>query len=485
MAPDRYEYDDEMERRRRKRAALAKKKRLEQQRLRRKLILAAVILVLVVVLILTVTADKRDAADPTLPSGMEVPVFTEPPTEERATNPPDTPTTTIHIKAAGDLNVTDLVVASGRTNFGDDYFDYTQAFLDVAHILSNADLTVMNFEGNLVGPPYGTQTASAPQQLVEALDAIGVDILQMANSYSIHNGTIGLNQTLNNIRAAGIEPVGAYSTNAEFAKSKGYTICEVQGIKVALVAFTKGMGNLGLPQGSENCVNKLFVDYESEYRKIDRDGIRSILRAAASEKPDITIAMLHWGAEYNDGIFENQEEISELMLKEGVDVIIGTHPHMVHEIKFDEVNKTLIAYSLGDFFGDAVKGGTAYSIILDIEITRDNLSGTTQVEGYEITPIYTLSEKQGNGQRRVVRIDESIAAYDVNFVEKVTKEAYESMKTSLERIENRTATTRIVECPKCGEDLKILVNQEGKLVSDKTCSCGEVLAKDSNYSNYD
>ena len=432
MAPER----DELERRRRKRAALRKKQMIQQRRMRSRLIIAAAVMVLVVILIAVVARDSGGTAqaDPSNPTEL---IQTEPPTEERATEPPDTPTTTIHIKAAGDLNVTDKVVAAGETNFGDDYYDFTDAFLDVVPVLSDADLTLMNFEGNLVGPPYGTQTASAPQQLVEALDAAGVDILQMANSYSIYNGMIGLNQTLNNIRAAGIEPVGAFSTPSEFRQSKGYTICELQGIKVAVVAFTKGMGSLGLPEGNEQCVNKLFVDYDTEYKQIDYDGIRSILRSVRSESPDVTIAMLHWGAEYNDTVFDSQEDIAELMIAEGVDVILGTHSHMVHEIVFDQENNTLVAYSLGDFFGDAEKSGTNYSIILDIQITRDNELGTTKIDNFSVTPIYTLSETQGGGQRRVVRIDEAVAAYEVNFVDKVTQSAYESLIYSLERIEAR------------------------------------------------
>ena len=425
---------DDMEQRRRRRAALEKKKRLEQQKLRRKLILAAVIFAACLAMVIYLTRDSGTAAVPdgTTP---EQPIFTIPP-EEEATMTPETPSTTIHIKAAGDLNVTDLVVASGRAKFGD-YYDYTKVFMDVAPILSDADLTLMNFEGNLVGPPYGTQSASAPNELVQALDAAGVDILQMANSYSVSNGMIGLTQTLNNIRAAGIEPVGAFATPSEFQRSKGYTICDVQGVKVAVVAFTKGMGGLGLPAGSENCVNKLYVDYDSEYRKIDYDGIRSILKDLRSEKPDVIIAMLHWGAEHNDTVFEAQEDIAELMFKEGVDVILGTHSHMVHRIDFDETANTLVAYSLGDFFGDASKSGTAYSVILDIQITRDNEMGTTRIDGFTVTPIYTLSEAEGNGQRRVVRIEEAIAAWEVNFVDKVTKSAKEAMEYSLERIEAR------------------------------------------------
>lgn len=429
MALDR----DEMNKRRQRREAERQKRLRQQRQLRARLIVAAVVIVICAVAIFAISRNSGSETpeDVSTPTGMMV---TEAPTEEVATTPPDEPVTTIHIKAAGDLNVTDLVVASGRGTLG---YDFTAAFLDVAPLLSDADLTLMNFEGNLVGEPYGTDSGSAPQQLMDALDAAGVDILQMANSFSIYNGLIGLNQTLNNIRAAGIEPVGAFSSPEEFQKSKGYTICEVQGIKVAVVAFTKGMGSLGLPEGSESCVNKLYVDYDTTYQDVDSKGIREILRNVASERPDVTIAMLHWGAEYNDTIFDTQKQIVSLMQKEGVDIIIGTHPHMVHEVAFDDAKNTLVAYSLGDFFGDGTKGGTNYSIILDIEISRDNTNGTMEIEGFTYTPIYTLKENEGDGQRKVVRIDEAMAAYEVNFVDKVTKAAYDSMANALERIEAR------------------------------------------------
>ena len=426
---------DDLEQRRKKRAAQEAKRRQDAQ-MRRKLITVGVVFVLCMVLVVFLTWDAGsitapDQDDPSLD------FFTEPPTEERATMPPDTPTTTIHIKAAGDLNVTDKVIASGKASYGE-YYDFTRAFLDVAALMSDADLTLLNFEGNLVGPPYGTQTASAPIELMEALDAIGVDIVQMANTYSIHNGIIGLTQTLNNIRAAGIEPVGAYATPAEFEQSKGYTICDIQGIKVAVVAFTKGMGGLGLPAGSETCVNKLYKDYDSEYKKIDYEGIRAIMKNLRSEKPDFIIAMCHWGMEFNDQVFETQEDIAELLLGEGVDVILGTHSHLVHRIDYDEMGSTLVAYSLGDFFGDGTTAGTNYSFVLDIQITKDNEMGTTRIDNYSLTPIFTLSETEGKGHRRVVRINEAIAAYEVNFVDKVTTSATESMEYALIRIDART-----------------------------------------------
>ena len=309
--------------------------------------------------------------------------------------------------------------------------------MDVAPILSHADLSILNFEGNVCGAPYGSETISAPQQLLESLKNAGVDVLQMANSCSIQNGLMGLTATLANIRAAGLEPVGAYSSADEFRQSKGYTICQVGDIRIALVAFTKGVGSLGLPVGSEDCVNLLYEDYYTTYQTINKKGIREILRAAKSEKPDLTIALLHWGSEYNEEISKSQQDIASLMLSEGVNAIIGSHPHLVQQIDFDEKNGTLVAYSLGDFFGDGTRGGTNYSIILDMEITKDYESGTTKITDYSFTPIYTLAENQCDGYRRVVRLENAISAYELNFVDKVTDSCYENMQFAMKRILER------------------------------------------------
>ena len=125
------------------------------------------------------------------------------------------------------------------------------------------------------------------------------------------------------------------------------------------------------------------------------------------------------------------------MQKEGVDIIIGTHPHLVQKIDYDMATNTLVAYSLGDFFGDGSRGGTNYSIILDIEITKDFASGNTRISDYSYTPIYTLSEEQCDGYRRVVRIEQAMLAYDNNYVDSITAGCYEDMKYSLTRIEDR------------------------------------------------
>ena len=431
MAP----HDDEMNRRRQRREEMRQKQEAEQKRLKTGLIIAAIVLVVCAIGLLAIVRD----------TGVDLTPETKP-ASSRETKPVETTkpqswveqnaTTKIHIKAAGDLNVTDSVVKSGLSVVSG--YEFTRSFIDVAALMSEADLTVLNLEGNIVGEPYGTDRTSAPNQLLEALRSMGVDLIQMANSCAINNGLIGLNSTLKAIHNAGMEPLGAYASNADFERAKGYTICEAQGIKIAFVAFTKGMNGMGLPSGSENCVNLLYKDYDSTYKEVDGDGIRKVLKNVASEKPDITIALLHWGSEGTDSHSDTQERIVKIMKDNDVDVIIGSHPHRVHKIEFDKAAGTLIAYSLGDFFGDASAGGSNYSIILDIEITKDNQAGVTRVTDYDYTPIYTLKESDcTDGDRRVMRIESAMYAYEHNFVDKVTASCYEDMKYSLGRITDR------------------------------------------------
>ena len=430
-------YDDELSRRREKREEQRQKRLQEQKRLRIMLIVAGVILVLCTVGIIFLA--RRFGGTPTPPQ--EAPAATQPQAQEpeqettEETSARRNAPTVIHLRAAGDLNVTNSVVESGLVASG---YDYTRPFLDVAHLLTDGDLTLMNFNGNISGEPYGTETMSAPSQLLDALRNIGVDILQTANCASVNNGLIGLKSTLSAVRQSGLTPVGSYASPQDYAREKGYIICEVQGIKIAVVAFSKGVGGMGMPAGNEDCVNLLYTDYASYYQDINKEKIDAVLKAAAAEKPDITIAMLHWGSEFNDVLSESQKDIASMMMKRGVDVIIGNHPHMVQRIEFDEDKGTLVAYSLGDFFGDASRDGTYYSIILDVEITKDPELGTTKVTNFSYTPIFTVKESESaDGFRRVVRVQQAIQAYDENYVDKVTDSAYANMQKALKRIKAR------------------------------------------------
>lgn len=431
------EEHDELNMRRRKREELRQKQRREQRRLRITLIAATVVLLGCAAGIFFIARSSQTKSVQTgAPLQTTAPATRPNQTEatQATTSRQRNTQTVIHIKAAGDLNITNKVVESGLAATG---YDYTQAFMDVAPVLADADLTVLNFEGNICGEPYGTERASAPREILQGLRSAGVDLVQTANSYSIFNGLIGMTSTLRAVEEAGLQGVGAFASDADYRKSGGYTIVEVQGVKVAFVAFTKGLGGMGMPSGSDNLVNLLYEDYDSTYRTIAKDAITKTLDRVNAQKPDIVVALLHWGSEYNDVISDSQKNIVSLLQKNGVDVILGTHPHLVQQVEYDPLTGKFVAYSLGDFFGDAVRGGSNYSIIVDLEITKDTDTGSTRVTDWSYTPIYTLTETECDGYRRVVRIREAMAAYEGNFVDKVTKECYDAMTKALTRITER------------------------------------------------
>ena len=338
------------------------------------------------------------------------------------------PSTVIHLGAVGDLNVTQAVTSSGSN------YDYKNTFMDIAHLLANPDVTLLNFEGNLYGEPYGTDR-SAPQSMAQALDKAGVDIVQLANSYSIYKGMDGLSNTISGFRSAGIAPLGVHASAESAKNDKHYALYEVNGIKIAFVAFTKGMDGMALPAGYEGCVNVLYKDYSSTYQEVDSENITKILKQISKEKPDLTVAMLHWGSEFNDTISKSQKEICSLLQENGVDAILGTHSHYVQKMEFDQAAGTFVAYSLGDFIGDADRSGSEYSVVLDLEITKDGATGETKITGYSYTPIFTIAEE--GKPLRVVRIQEAIAAYEAGYIDRVSEATYEAMKYALDRIEAR------------------------------------------------
>ncbi len=417
------EEDEELRRRRQRRAELRKKRQRKQLVLG--IVAAAVILLLCGILIFAMT--RKTAGDPTATTVGTVP--TETGSANTDTTDTTEPTTVMHFAAVGDLNLSERLLASGGENG-----DFSRVFLDVLPVLASAELTTVNLEGMACGAPYGGDRASVPKELLVALKNAGVDMVQSANSYSLTNGLSGLATSLQTIREVGLEPLGAYADTEEAEKYEGFSLFEINGIRVAVFAMTKGMNGLTLPSGNSMCVNLLYEDYATTYQTIYFDRINYILDNVAMEDPDVVIALLHWGSEYNDSQSKSQKRIENMLLSGGVDVIIGTHPHNVQPVVTTE-NGQIVAYSLGDFISDGTHSGTEYSVLLDLEITKNNETGETAVTGWDYVPLYTLEEEDGT--LRVLRLQTAISAYRKGEAGSVTEAVFENMLAAMEAIKKR------------------------------------------------
>lgn len=346
------------------------------------------------------------------------------------------PDSSVRLSAVGDIFLTDAVLRSANA-------DFTALFSEVTNELSAADLTIGNLEGTLAGAPYGAAEENYPDAFANALYEAGFDILQTANSCSVQRGLAGLQRTISVLQEAGIAAAGTYAS-AEARQSAPVLIREVNGIRIAFVAFTKGVGGMSLPQSADWCVNLLYSDYTDRYSSINTSAIREIMRAARAEAPDIIVASVHWGSENATEISSSQSAIADLLIEEGADVILGSHSHTVCPIERRSVNvsgakkEVVIAYGLGDFC-DAEAGAVNFSLILNVEFRRDGQTGRTTLSQADYTPIATADYGKDSAVRyRVFGVKAAIERYRSNYFDRVSKDIYDVLEKGMERLSRST-----------------------------------------------
>lgn len=349
------------------------------------------------------------------------------PAETEATEP-DT-NTTVRISAVGDIYLSADQIDDARC--ADGSFNFMPQFSDVYAVLSKADLTLGNFEGSFAGTPYGTESNSYPDELAVALNDAGFDLLQTANTCSVFNGLAGLTRTKDVIENNGMLCSGTYRNAAERSDDQ-VTVFEINGIRVGVISFTKGLGGMSIPAGEEYCVDLLYTDYATDYEEIDTVGITAAIENAKQQQPDVLIAMLHWGSENVRDVSRRQEEIADLMFHNGVDVIIGSHPHLVgkveqRSVRMDDGSRknVLIAYSLGDFC-TVSHGQSNMAPILNMVFTRDAFSGETTLTSVSCSSVLSMDNgAEAPDRYAVIDADNAIALYDGNYYDRISRDLYQ------------------------------------------------------------
>lgn len=289
------------------------------------------------------------------------------------------------------------------------------------------------------GDPRSAIGFNCPEVLATNLADIGFDVLQTANTYSIMNGIAGLQSTINFLNQSSIDHIGTHITNPAESGSGGVVLRDVNGIKIAFIGFTKGLNGMKLPNNNLYSVDLLYTDYDTAYENVDVASITDRIEAAKAAEPDVIVAMVHWGSEYDLVISETQEEIRDLMFKNGVDVILGSHSHVVGPMEEVEVKtvdgeqkKCFVAYSLGNFIADMSKPYTQDSVILNLEFTKDGKTGETEISDISYVPLYILDRGEDTiGTRfEVLPIREAIKTSNFAEYEDLMNTAIDNLKVN-------------------------------------------------------
>jgi poly-gamma-glutamate synthesis protein (capsule biosynthesis protein) len=302
----------------------------------------------------------------------------------------------------------------------DGTYDFSTAFTDVAQYFSSDSVAyaVGSFETNLVdGLSYGTEPYyNSPVQLAGTLRGMGFRLMSTATTYALNNGIQGLTSTKNYLTEAKLKSVGTYLSQEDRDKNGGAYIRTIHGIKFAFLAYTKGTDSVTMPQGCEYALNTLYSDYSDYWSDLKSSQIKQDVQAAKDAGAEVIIALVHWGSEYSRSVSKPQEEATELLLENGVDVIIGSHSHLVSQLGFQEATlsdgtkkQCFVAYGLGDFYTDPEKDTAQQSLILNLEFTKDD-DGNVTISDASYVPIYMyISQVSGTRTFQILDVYKSLA----------------------------------------------------------------------------
>ena len=237
-------------------------------------------------------------------------------------------------------------------------------------IVQNYDLAFYNQESILGGTELGLSDYPAfnsPQEFGDAMVNSGFNLVSLANNHTMDRGEKAvLNsceywKSKENVLAA-----GSYCSKED---SETIQIREKNGIKYTMLAYTYGTNGISVPQGKEYLVNL----YSDEKAKSDIEKVR--------DKVDLLIVSMHWGTEYQAEPTEEQKREAEYLSSLGVDIIIGTHPHIIEPITY--INNTLVIYSLGNFISAQSTNNdynTMVELMTSVDIIKEEKDGQTSIK---------------------------------------------------------------------------------------------------------
>lgn len=311
-------------------------------------------------------------------------------------------------------------------------YDFSYVYDDIKDYTSASDITVGSLETTFAGEEKGYSnypTFNTPDSLATALKDIGLDVISLAGNHALDYGYTGLCRTIDVFDNIGISHLGTYKTAEDQEK---LLIKDVKGIKIAFINYTYGTNGIPLPTGKEYCVNL-----------IDKDLIKKQIEQAKNQNVDMIVSCIHWGTEYRTTANSEQEELANFLFENGVDVILGNHPHVLEPMEKrtitlnDSTTKDVfVIYALGNFTADQRDEITRDSAILNLTFTK-NIDGTISIDKVTYIPIYMYKNTNVSTHKfKILDIEKTIKEYENGTNTSINSTVYNNLKIQLEKIKS-------------------------------------------------
>ena len=330
---------------------------------------------------------------------------------------------------AGDLMVHMPIVRTSQTEDG---YDFDGIFSYISSYITSADFAVVNLETTLAGSEIDQYTGApyfnSPDEIAGSAKNAGFDMLLTGNNHCYDYGTAGLKRTLEVVRAQGLESLGTFTS----ASDPRHKICSISGINVGMTCYTFA----DLDEGGVVTINGKTADSAAEglinafdYDNLSRfyTEIEGEIAAMEAGGAELIVLYIHWGEEFSPVVSDTQRTIAQSLCDLGVDVIVGSHPHVVQPLELltssaDPTHKTICLYSAGSFLGnlraETVGMAAGYSedgALLKLTLAKYS-DGSVRVSAIQVLPTWILV--QGEGETRdffILPLDSTITDWSKAF----------------------------------------------------------------------
>lgn len=328
-------------------------------------------------------------------------------------------------------------------NTVNDSYDYEDGWKFIRPIVNEYDIAVANLEVTLAGKPFkGYPQFSAPDELAETLVNNGFNVILTANNHACDRGSKGVIRTLDQLDALGVPHTGTFRSQEE--RDKNYPLMlEEKGIKIAMLNYTYGTNGLEVAK-------PLIINY------IDSTVIKADIARAKELGADYIVCNMHWGTEYKFLPNGYQKTYEQLCYREGADMVIGGHPHVVQPIEKKTVNgeEKLTVWSLGNFVSNMQTRPTRGGLMVGSTIEKKGEEIDLKEAHYYL--VYVMKKSEGEVTQYYILPDFDYNTYASTFIDATNQVHYKNFMSDSRKLfaeNNQNATEQ-----------KILPNSEtGKL----------------------
>lgn len=257
----------------------------------------------------------------------------------------------------------------------DSYYEMTNKYTQ------NADLAYINFETLCIGESYGLSgypTFNGPTEILSSVNKAGFDWWSLSSNHSLDRGADGLLAQIDLIHN---EYPNVITTGSHISQEdKNRTLVkEINGIKVGFLGYTYGLNGFSLPEDKP-----WLVDL------IDKDQIKQDMEAL-NKVSDVQMVSMHWGNEYQTEPTQEQEDLANYLNELGVEVVIGSHPHVIEPAKIikGKNQNTLVYYSLGNYTSAQDMDITMVGGMASFTLNYDPDTKTTSFTDTKFIPLIT------------------------------------------------------------------------------------------------